>query len=133
MDTSLEDIYLERPYLRPKDTDNEALRNMKSELIFVLQMTPEEKREWQREQDKQDRVQRLESLQDEYEVNQSIRESTMRWAKHCYLIGKDHETGGSIEEAKRYYGYVRTCKELVETLKEDDRRIRREIKGVVKR
>lgn len=128
MDTLPDDIYQRYPVLRIAEDDDEHIRSMKSELVIVLQMTPEEKAEWQIKQALEFKQWLIQSLIDEYHLNKSIKD-TAQHSAHRYggivrtAIAEDDE-----ETATIYIGYIRTCKELMETIDQDQRRIRREIK-----
>ena len=130
MDTSLEDIYSKHPTLRPDDSDGEELRNTKSYYVMLYSMTPEERREHDQEQARRERQQVVESLIEEYHINQSIKDSAHKFATNMGRKARIAIEEEDRDEAEKYIGYIRTAKETIQLVDEDQIRIRSEIKEI---
>lgn len=130
MDTSLEEIYSKHPKLRPDDSDSDELRNLKSYYVMLHTMSPEERDEHDREEAKRERQAEIESLIHEYHVNQDIKASALQWAKDMGRKARYAIEDEDRAEAEKYIGYVRTAKETMHVIDEDQIRIRNEIKDV---
>lgn len=130
MDTSLEEIYQQHPNLRPDDNDSEELRNLKSEYVMLYSMTPEEREAHDKEQAKRERQEEIESLIHEYEVNKTIKQEATEWAKDMGFKARKAIEAEDRAEAEKYISYIRTAKETIKAVDDDQIRIRQEIKDV---
>lgn len=130
MDTSLEEIYSKHPFLVIKEDDDKHIQGMKSELVMVLQMTEEEREQWRYDEWKRYKQSLFESLVDEYRINQSIKATALRWAKRCGLKVRMAIEDEDEAEARKYVGYLKTAKDTINAVDEDQIRVRREIKQV---
>ena len=130
MDTSLEEIYEQHPRLRPEDSDSEKLRNLKSHYVWIYSMSPEEREEFDRMEAQAERRNEIERLIHSYHVNQDIKASATDFAKRMGLKARLAIEDEDRAEAEKYIGYIRTAKETIKLVDEDQIRIRNEIKDV---
>lgn len=138
MDTSLEEIYEQHPRLRPEDSDSDELRNLKSHYVWLYSMSPEEREEFDRMEARAERQREIEWLIDSYELNKRIKAEAERFAKEqgfaVRIAMQDAEKAADPEEYREYIethiGYIRTAKETMQLIDQDQIRIRNEIKDV---
>lgn len=130
MDISLEEIYEQHPRLRPEDSDSDELRNLKSHYVWIYSMSPEEREEYDRMEAKAEREREVESLIHLYHLNQDIRQHALQFAKDMgrklRLAFEDEDRA----EAEKLIGYIRTAKETMTIIDEEQIRIRNDIKDV---
>lgn len=130
MDTSLEEIYQQHPRLRPDASDSLELANLKQHYVWIYSMSPEEREEYDRMEAQTERKREIESLIHEYKVNQSIKASAEAFAKHMGFKARKAIEAEDRPEAEKYISYIRTAKETMKLVDEDQIRIRNEIKDV---
>lgn len=93
-------------------------------------MSPEEREEFDRMEAQAERKREIESLIEEYNVNKTIKENAIEWAKHMGFKARKAIEAEDRTEAEKYIGYIRTAKETIQLLDKDQIRIRQEIKDV---
>lgn len=130
MDTSLEEIYQQHPRLRPDASDSLELANLKQHYVWIYSMSPEEREEYDRMEAQAERKREIEWLIDSYNVNKRLKETTTQWAKDMGWKARQAIEAEDRAEAEKYIGYVRTAKETIRLVDEDQIRIRNEIKDV---
>lgn len=97
---------------------------------MLASMTDAEREELQRSRFKAEKLRRIDSLVDEYEINKSITDTARRLATRYGGYVRDAIEEDDEQSVRQLVDDIKLCKQVIECMAQDQRRIRKEIKEV---